>query len=180
MTFEQYTAYVLRTCKTMEAKIYNSIHMVLGITSEYFETLEAYQNSINPISVDHQIQATIDLKKELGDVLWYTAGLAHFNGLDFSRGHDFKKIKIAKAIETLNSVFKANWIYDRAMIAPDKTGVPPIDQVQEAIYNIVYWIETHFPFKIEEIMQLNIDKLAARYPEKFEAELANNRKPEDN
>lgn len=154
--------------------------MVLGISSEYFETLEAYKKSINPTSIDDQIAATIDLKKELGDVLWYVAGLAHFNNLDFSRGYDFKKTSIEKAIETLNSVFKANWIYDRAMIAPDKTGVPPIDQVQEAIYNIIYWVETSFPFPIEEIMSLNIEKLTARYPEKFEAELANNRKPEDN
>lgn len=181
MTFKQYQELALHFCNVMEANIYNSIHMVLGITDEYFEVLEAYDKSVDEEkTIMELIDATQDLKKELGDVLWYTALLAHFNNLDFSRGGEFRKVNIEKAIRTVNSVFKANWIYDRAMLAPDKTGVPPIDQLQEAIYNIVYWIETDFPFKIEEVMQLNIDKLSKRYPEKFEKDLANNRKPEDN
>lgn len=179
MTFKDYQAAALRTCKVIEIPVYNSIHMILGITSEYFEAVEAYDKSINPISVDQQIQATLDFKKELGDIIWYVAGLAHFNNLDFSRGYDFKKTTVKKAIETLNSVFKANWIYDRPMMVPDKTGVPLTEQVQEAIYNIIYWVETQ-PFPIEEVMQLNIEKLQARYPDKFDANMANNRKPEDN
>lgn len=180
MTFEQYQRLALRTCKVIEANIYNSIHMILGITSEYFETVEATRKMNQAQSIQQQIDETLNTKKELGDVLWYTSLLAHFNQLDFSRGHDFNKIRIEKSIENLNSIFKANWIYDRSMLAPDKTGVPPIDQVQEAIYNIIYWVETEYFFKIEEVMRLNIDKLAARYPEKFEADLANNRKQEDN
>lgn len=180
MTFEQYQQLALRTCRVMEANIYNSIHMVLGISSEYFEVVEATFKMLRPTSIQNQIDSTLNVKKELGDVLWYTALLAHFNNLDFSRGHNFKKVNIEKAIETINSVFKANWIYDRAMLAPDKTSVAPIDQLQEAIYNIVYWIETEYPFPIEDVMQLNIDKLAARYPEMFDSYLANNRKIKDN
>lgn len=180
MTFDEYQKLALRTCKEMDASIYNSIHMVLGITSEYLEVLEAELKANRKTSIDDQIEATINLKKEIGDVLWYVAGLAYFNNLDFSRGYNFRKLSINKAIETINSVFKANWIYDRAMIAPDKTGIPLIDQVQEAIYNIIYWAETSYPFKIEDVMQMNIQKLQARYPEAFSENLANNRKPEDN
>lgn len=179
--FTQYQRDCLRTCKVMDANIYNSIHMILGITSEYFEVLEAERLVRLPgQSINEQIEATKNLEKELGDVLWYTALLAYFNKLDFSRGFDFKKRNINDTIGNLNSIFKAAWIYDRSMIAPDKTGIPPIDQVQDAIYNIIYWIETSFYFPIESIAQKNIEKLQTRFPEEFAAELANNRKTEDN
>lgn len=36
-----------------------------------------------------------------------------------------------------------------------------------------------FNWSLDEIMQMNIDKLKKRYPEGFDTERANNRKPED-
>lgn len=36
-----------------------------------------------------------------------------------------------------------------------------------------------FGWSLDEIMQMNIDKLKKRYPEGFDTERANNRKPED-
>lgn len=36
-----------------------------------------------------------------------------------------------------------------------------------------------FGFDLDEILQMNIDKLMARYPEGFDTDKANNRKPED-
>lgn len=36
-----------------------------------------------------------------------------------------------------------------------------------------------FEFDLDEILQMNIDKLTARYPEGFDTDKANNRKPED-
>jgi NTP pyrophosphatase (non-canonical NTP hydrolase) len=184
MNFKEYQQLALRTCKVMDANIYNAIHMVMGITSEYFEFKEAEFAASQQISVNEQIERTLDLKKELGDVLWYVAGLAHFMDLKFDEPNfdDGKPpMSIEKAIETFNSVFKANWIYDRAMIAPDKTGVALIDQVQNAIDAVLYWVCVDYGFfNTEEIMTINIEKLAKRYPEKFEEHLANNRKKEDN
>ena len=177
VNFKQYQDDALRTCKVMEANVYNSIHMVLGITSEYLETKEALEIVNNFTgAVDEHILLTEGLKKEVGDVLWYVALLAKFNNLDFSRGHGFMPMTIDKAVETLNSVYKANWIYDRAMMAPDKTGYTLEQQVQWAIYNIILWIESTFPFKLQDIMDVNIAKLKERFPDKFEADLANNRK----
>lgn len=180
MTFSDYQQQALRTSKVLPNNVENSIHMVLGITSEWLETIEVAMESMIASSIDKQIEQTELLQKEVGDILWYVAGLAHFNNLEFNRNNEIKHYSIDKALECLNSVFKAHWIYDRSMTDPDKTGVPPIDQVQIAIYSIIYWIEKGFPFKIEDIMQVNIDKLAARYPDKFEAHLANNRAKNDN
>lgn len=36
-----------------------------------------------------------------------------------------------------------------------------------------------FGWSLDEIMQMNVDKLKKRYPEGFDTERANNRKPED-
>ena len=176
MTFSDYQQQVLRTAHVLPDNVQNSIHMVLGITSEWLETIEVAMQSMVASSIDEQIKQTELLKKEVGDILWYVAGLAHFNALDFNRNADDASYTIDKALECLNSVFKAHWIYGRSMADPDKTGVPPIIQVQTAIYSIIYWIEKGCPFKIEDVMETNIDKLKARYPEKFEASLANNRK----
>ena len=36
-----------------------------------------------------------------------------------------------------------------------------------------------FGFELDEILQMNVDKLKARYPEGFDPEKSNNRKPGD-
>ena len=154
MTFSDYQQQVLRTAHVLPDNIHNSLHMVLGITSEWLETIEVAMQSMIASSIDEQIQQTELLKKEVGDILWYVAGLAHFNSLDFNRSADNASYSIDKALECLNSVFKAHWIYGRSMTDPDKTGIPPINQVQTAIYSIIYWLEKGFPFKIEDVMVL--------------------------
>lgn len=177
MNFNEYQQNCLRTCNTLDNSVLNCIHMVLGITSEYFETLEQAHitNNFTGLIEDH-IKETEKLENELGDVLWYLALLCYFGEYEFSRGENgFIKYNPNKAIEVLNSAYKANWIYNRDMNTPDKTGIPPKEQCQSAICSLIMWIEVEFPFKINNIMEKNIAKLSARYPEKFDNALANNR-----
>lgn len=176
MTFKDYQLLALRTCKPLNNQNENIVHMALGIVSEYFEVLQALSESKLTTSTEEQIAKTEELMHELGDILWYTAGLAHFTGLDFSRGHDFRKTSIKHAIERVSSIAKSTWVYNRPIDQPDKTGYTPWQQLQIAIYNIIMWVEIEFPFKIEKVFTENINKLAKRFPEAYSDAAANNRK----
>lgn len=175
MTFNDYKHLAIRTSKQMNG-LENLVHMALGISSEYFEVLEANKLAKISSSIEEQVENTKKLSDELGDVLWYAACLCLMYDLDFSRGHDFRKTSIQYAIERITSIGKSSWVYNRPMDEPDKTGFTPRQQLQEAIYNIIMWVELDFPFKIDKIFKDNIEKLQKRYPEKYSDQDANERK----
>lgn len=57
-----------------------------------------------------------------------------------------------------------------------------IDHAKKEIGDILWYVAMmceSFGWNFDEIMQMNIDKLKARYPEGFDVELANNRKEGD-
>lgn len=174
MTTEQYRQAAMRTCKDMGSPLMNSMHMVLGVTSEYFEALEA--NSLAETftgAIEDHIKLTENVEKEFGDILWYLAGLAEFNNLELIVPHQ-PEFTAEKALERLNSIVKAAWVYNRSMDQPDKTGETPLVQMQDCIESLMFWISL-FPFKMESLMEKNILKLAERYPDKYSDFAANNR-----
>lgn len=174
MTIEQYQNAAMRTCKDMGSPLMNSMHMVMGITSEYFEALEANELSETFTgAIEDHIKLTEEVEKELGDILWYLAGLAKFNDLQLIVPHR-PEFTPEKAIERLNSIVKAAWVYNRPMDQPDKTGETPLSQMQDCIESLMFWISL-FPFKIESLMEKNILKLAERYPNEYSDFAANNR-----
>lgn len=155
----------------------NVNHMLLGIVSEYFEAKEADLRSFknaSTVSIDESIALVAEFEKELGDILWYLAGLCHFANLRFESDNDPGNANIEKAIETLTSEFKAHWVYNRDLETVNHKGYVPLDHIQKAVYAIINWIAAK-PFKIENVMRLNIEKLAARYPDQYTDYLANNR-----
>lgn len=164
----------------MPIAIDNINHMLLGIVSEYFEAEEAYFRSVknaDAVSIEESIGLLADYEKELGDILWYLAGLCHFANLKFEVDNDPDNKNVTKAIETLCSEFKAHWVYNRDLETVNHKGYVPLDHIQKAVYGIINWVISQ-PFKIENVMQMNIDKLAARYPEQYTDYLANNRNNE--
>ena len=58
MTFSDYQQQVLRTAHVLPDNVQNSIHMVLGITSEWLETIEVAMQSMVASSIDEQIKQT--------------------------------------------------------------------------------------------------------------------------
>ena len=154
--------------------------MTLGITSEYFEVLEATQiaEDFTGLVEDH-IALTGNIQSELGDVLWYTAGLAHFGGFEFKSSEKFPIMEMPTVIERINSLVKAGFVYNRDFDQPDKTKQTPNQQLQWCIDNIILWAIKKFPFNIEDTMYKNIEKLKARFPDKYSDEAANNRKEGD-
>ena len=56
------------------------------------------------------------------------------------------------------------------------------DHLKKELGDVMWYVAMlceSFGFDLDEILQMNVDKLKARYPEGFDPEKANNRKPED-
>lgn len=93
---------------------------------------------------------------------------------DAPLGDDFKHglhmvIGMATEVGELQDIYKKRLAYDK-----------PIDEVneKEELGDLMWYIANHVRWKgwdLEEIMQTNIDKLKARFPEKFDNEKALNR-----
>ena len=106
MEINKYQAEAARTCANIDGGIMDDIHMVLGMQTEAAEIADAYKKTI---AYKKELDF-VNVKEELGDILWYIANLCNMHGWD-----------------------------------------------------------------LRDIMQTNIDKLKARYPEKFTEENALNR-----
>lgn len=106
MEINIYQKEAARTCAKIDGAIMDDLHMVLGMFTEAAEIADVYKKTIaykKPLDF-------VNIKEEIGDIMWYIANLCNMNGWD-----------------------------------------------------------------LREIMQTNIDKLKARYPEKFTEENALNR-----
>lgn len=106
MDFKNYTLEVKRTVAPLPTKFEDQLHMVIGISTEAGELLDAYKKALaygKPLDI-------VNVGEEVGDLFWYIANLMRMLGLDF-----------------------------------------------------------------EQVLQINVDKLRARYPEKFSSEHATNR-----
>lgn len=180
MQFSEYPALAMRTCKIDQDHMKNVIHMVLGLNSEYQELGEAVITEQGIFNVTGKANNKEQIK-EIGDNLWFLAGLCHFEGYDFSRGHDFEKYLFGKSLDIITGAYKANWIYQRDMNTPDKTGNTPRKNVQDAIYSIIMNLDElchDIAVTLGECMERNIAKLQQRYPEAYSDYAANNKNEE--
>lgn len=93
MTFDDYQAKALTTLLTTNDSFKDLLHGVLGLNGEAGEVAEKLKKIIrdkNSIVSDEDKQ---ELKKELGDVLWYIAVVAEELGLSLN---DVAEANIAK------------------------------------------------------------------------------------
>lgn len=81
MTLNQYQLNALKTAAD-KSKHNEFFHLVLGLTGEAGEIAEKVKKLVRDHNSDLSKLDKNDMAKELGDVLWYVATLAHF--LDFS------------------------------------------------------------------------------------------------
>lgn len=106
MEINNYQAEAARTCANIDGGILDDVHMILGFVTESAEVADVYKKYI---AYKKELDL-VNVKEELGDLLWYIANMCNMHGWD-----------------------------------------------------------------LRDIMQTNIDKLKARYPEKFTEQHALNR-----
>lgn len=92
MTFDEYQKKALRTARDPREKD-EFFHLVLGLVGESAEVAEKVKKWIRDQDSDMTKLNLEDIKKELGDVLWYIAVLAEFLDLSID---DIAKLNIEK------------------------------------------------------------------------------------
>lgn len=83
MIFDDYQKQALTTAKLSGDELKDVMHWVLGITGESGEIAEKVKKIIRDKNGEFSEQDKSELAKEIGDVLWYLATLAHQLGVSF-------------------------------------------------------------------------------------------------
>jgi NTP pyrophosphatase (non-canonical NTP hydrolase) len=94
LNFNEYQKLALRTAapKTKKNEIF---HLVLGLVGEAGEIAEKYKKLVRDKASDESQVDKEDMKKELGDVLWYIAVLAEYLEIPFEEIADKNIAKMA-------------------------------------------------------------------------------------
>jgi len=80
MNFDDYQQLALRTASPKDKKD-EVFQLILGLVGEAGEIAEKAKKIVRDNGSDFSTFDVDDLKKELGDVLWYTSTLADFFGI---------------------------------------------------------------------------------------------------
>lgn len=93
MTFNDYQAAALKTA-LVRGKDHEVLERVLGLVGETGEIAEKFKKLIRDHDYDISKLDREDMKKELGDVLWYIAALADYlnMSLDDIASHNIAKL----------------------------------------------------------------------------------------
>jgi len=83
MTFDEYQQKALTTVLSTNDEFKDLLHWILGVNGEAGEIAEKIKKIIRDKQGDVSEEDKAELAKEVGDVLWYLAVLAHQLGVSF-------------------------------------------------------------------------------------------------
>ncbi len=98
MDFNEYQKLALRTNLSKEDKFKELMQQVLGLADEAGEVQSVFKKWIRDQDADFDKLDTDNIKKEMGDVLWYIAVIAHDLGIPLQ---DLAEANIAKLASRL-------------------------------------------------------------------------------
>ena len=164
INYNNYEELASTTCKDLGSEAANIMHMKMGIITEAAEVVDILKKK-------HAYGKEIDykhLKEELGDILWYAANYCKFVEMDFAnlidnisyeplyeRGNNFSLYELMELVVINATALDVNSIYD--------------------IVDLTLYAIESIDGTLDEILDTNIRKLAARYPEGFSSYYALNR-----
>lgn len=162
MNIKEYQINAARTCADLGSKTNNLFHMNLGIHTEVGELLDIYKKKMaygKEIDIVH-------LTEELGDICFYLANKDTFKDVVYLED----QIDLVKLEEDITQE-KFDEIGEGIFITWLEHGL---------FSRVEYWIQIYMTCRIfnidfEQMLEININKLKARYPEKFTQEAALNR-----
>lgn len=150
-----------------DEKVEVLLHSVMGILTELDELLENYDKEFDGVNA----------LEEIGDVLWYCAILGREWEIDFptlqvkEKAKDPQKIiiNLVKTTCKLLDILKKKIYYNKPINEEIFVSLVKIIMLNVADYMSYYDID------VEKSFEVNINKLKARYGEKFSSENAINR-----
>lgn len=165
MELREYQQQTKRTLPDLGSYQLNIDHMIYGMNSEFNEIMDA-KDSVN-------------LSEEYTDILWYLSNYCNFTGIDMTRftfsaskpyhtrGNYF--LHLVSEISKLTNLEKRELAYKKMVNPTERLDV--VSSIFIAL-NDCFCVAGLNP---HDAMEKNINKLKARYPEKFTEELALNR-----
>lgn len=152
-------------------KVQNTLHAVMGISTEIEELLDNY-------GIDSVMDKT-NVFEEIGDILYYLAilhreypSITRFENttVKVNRDEPFDCIlDLNKSTLKLMDVMKKKIFYNKSV--NEETFV----KIVLLIDTDIHWLCDYYDIDIKEVYQVNIDKLKARYGDKFTSDRAINR-----
>lgn len=94
MNFDEYQKLSLRTAAAKD-KHNELFHLVLGLVGETGEIAEKLKKIVRDKNSDESVIDVDDMKKELGDVLWYVSVLADYLGISLNDIAEYNIKKLA-------------------------------------------------------------------------------------
>ena len=164
MNIHEFKEQCKRTCPSLEGGIKLDLaHMVLGMNTEIVELREAINNKDG-----------VNIQEEISDFLWYFCNYQNFRGYsEYDNVNDefsgFPVNRLYDRVAQLQDLIKKFIAYNKEI----NTEVELF--LLNKIYHYILTIAYSYNADIEEGLEKNIAKLKARYPEKFDENLAVNR-----
>jgi NTP pyrophosphatase (non-canonical NTP hydrolase) len=95
MELQDYREQSARTCpdltgKPVEDHLYNNVHMLMGMTTEVGELMDAYKRHFaygKPLD-------GANVAEEIGDLMWYVQNFCRLNGIDLGKVLDTNIAKL--------------------------------------------------------------------------------------
>lgn len=109
MEIQEYQNKALRTCANLENNLQDNIHMSLGLVTESGEIADVFKKAI---AYNKDID-WINIKEEIGDVMWYIANFCNINNWDL---RDIMEINIKKLEARYPDKFTTNNAINRDLV----------------------------------------------------------------
>lgn len=181
ITFDEYQKLAARTANDHK---YEQANYAMGLTGESGELIDGYKKFLfhsHPLDNDY-------IKKEAGDVLWYTSQIMRYYKIHLGNvfdtfytiknelisSGDYRPILASASLELSKSVGKISEVILRKTKGKRlrrKTLVKLLAEVFVSLFTLVLFCG----LTIEEVAEANIEKLKTRYPEGFDPEKSINR-----
>lgn len=176
MDFETYTKHVLRTVNKDLTEKELLCMAVMGMCGELGELYEL-------VHADKVVDVTksVLIEKEAGDFLWYFALLTHTTGCtDVSESPTmFIEGDAVESLQNLSQdVFTATDIIKKHVFHNKPINFSSGSDWHRLVYLIFERFKVFTALNnvgLQQVMQTNVNKLIARYPDGFDVERANNR-----
>lgn len=171
INFDNYQDAANRTRKSMPDLVQDSVHMCLGIVGEFGELDEAVENQDKP-----------NILEEGGDIIWYVAGECEISGFSFKElveevnaintdvnsetGYDREELHIKDYVDFVKGVY----IYKKPA---DVATMRAFMRYFLFMVKVICQYEANT--ELQQVLQININKLFVRYGEKYSDFNATNR-----
>lgn len=162
MTLKEYQEKAKRTTADLGTTILNLIHMGLGMCTELSELQDAIEN-----------EDIVNIGEELADFQWYLSNYNTLRGYTYTENNNpvyYNDINdLYYTVSELQDLLKKELAYGKKInLEFEKSLLDSLNYMIKGFYNT-------YELNQSEYLQKNIDKLIARYPEKFNEHDAVNR-----